>query len=97
MKNQLIRITEERTHAGAEKRFLNTCGIMPGGSIKHQRMLEQGLITEEEYCRIDTKNRAKFQPVTGTLLSGKSLLFKENRGNMLAGKEAQSFENGNKD
>ena len=62
-----------------------------------RKMLEQGLITEEEYCRIDTKNRAKFQPVTGTLLSGKSLLFKENRGNMLAGKEAQSFENGNKD
>ena len=62
-----------------------------------RKMLDQGLITEEEYCRIDTKNRAKFQPVTGTLLSGKSLLFKENRGNMLAGKEAQSFENGNKD
>ena len=60
-------------------------------------MLDQGLISEEEYHQIDTKNRAKFRPVTGTLLSGKSLLFKENRGNMLAGKEAQSFENGNKD
>ena len=58
-------------------------------------MLDQGLISEEEYHRIDTKNRAKFRPVTGTLLSGKSLLFKENRGNMLTGKEAQSFENGN--
>ncbi len=62
-----------------------------------RKMLDQGLITEEEYCRIDTKNRAKFRPVTGTILSGKCLLFKENRGNMLAGKEAQSFENGNKD
>lgn len=62
-----------------------------------RKMLEQGLITEEEYCQIDTKNRVKFRPVTGTLLSRKCLLFKENRGNMLTGKEAQSFENGNKD
>ena len=60
-------------------------------------MLDQGLISEEEYCQIDTKNRAKFRPVTGTLLSGKFLLFKENRGNMLSGKEAQSLENGNED
>ena len=62
-----------------------------------RKMLDQGLISEEEYRQIDTKNRAKFRPVTGTLLSGKSLLFKENRGNMLTGKEAQDFENGNKD
>ena len=43
MKNEFIRITEERAHAGAEKRFINTCGIVPDGSKKHQRMLEQGL------------------------------------------------------
>ena len=60
-------------------------------------MLDQGLISEEEYRQIDTKNRAKFRPVTGTLLSGKFLLFKENRGNMLTGKEAQSLENGDED
>lgn len=59
-----------------------------------RRMLDQGLITEEEYCRIETKKRAKFQPVTGTLLSGKCLLFRENRANMLAGKEALCHENG---
>ena len=52
-----------------------------------RKMLDQGLITEEEYGKIDTKNRAKFLPVTGTLLSGKSLLFKDNRGNMLVRKE----------
>ncbi|MBR5739719.1 MAG: DUF4445 domain-containing protein, partial [Firmicutes bacterium] len=47
MKNELVRITEERAHEGAEKRFINTCGIMPGGSKKHQRMMEQGLQVRE--------------------------------------------------
>ncbi len=47
MKNEFIRITEERAHAGAEKRFINTCGIVPDGSKKHQRMLEQGLKARE--------------------------------------------------
>ncbi len=61
-----------------------------------RKMLEQGLINEEEYCRIDTKNRAKFRPVTGTLLSGKSLLFMGNGGNMLVGKEARTNEDSHK-
>ena len=43
------------------------------------------------------RQRTSFAGKECRLLSGKSLLFKENRGNMLAGKEAQSFENGNKD
>jgi hypothetical protein len=60
-----------------------------------RKLLDQGLINEEEYCRIDTKNRAKFRPVTGTLLSGKSLLFMGNGGNMLVGKEARNHENSN--
>ena len=47
MRNELVRISEQRAHEGAEKRFLNTCGIMPGGSKKHQRMLEQGLQVRE--------------------------------------------------
>lgn len=58
-----------------------------------RKMLDQGLITQEEYCQIDTKNRAKFRPVTGTLLSGKRLLLMGNRGNMLVGKEARTHEN----
>ena len=53
-----------------------------------RKMLDQGLITEEEYCQIDTKNRAKFLPPTGALLSGKRLLFPENRANIASGKEA---------
>lgn len=53
-----------------------------------RKMLSEGLITKEEFCQIDTRNRAKFLPVTGDLLSGKSLLYAENRANMVAGKEA---------
>ena len=45
--NIFVRVTEERAHEGAEKRFINTCGITPGGSKKHQRMLEQGLKARE--------------------------------------------------
>ena len=41
--DKIINISEERAHIGAEKRFINTCGITPGGSRKHQKMLEQGL------------------------------------------------------
>ena len=58
-----------------------------------RKMLEQGLITEEEYCQIDTKNCARFRPVTGTLLSGKRLLLMDKRGNMLVGKETRIYEN----
>jgi hypothetical protein len=61
MKNQLVRITEERAHAGAEKRFLNTCGIVPGGSKKHQRMLEQGLKARESGIDgIDIRSLVRF-------------------------------------
>ena len=60
-----------------------------------RQMLEQGLITKEEYCQIDTRNRAKFRPVTDTLLSGKFLLYPESRANMPAGKEARCHENSN--
>lgn len=31
------------------------------------KMLECGLLTAEEYCVIDTKMRAKYQPKIGTL------------------------------
>ena len=51
-----------------------------------RQMLDQGLITDEEDSQIDTKNRAKFLPPTGALLSGKSLLFPENRANIASGK-----------
>lgn len=38
-----------------------------------KKMLSEGLITEEEFCQIDTRNREKFRPFTGSLLSGKFL------------------------
>lgn len=60
-----------------------------------RKMLDAGLITTEEYDRIDTKNREKYKPVTGDLLSRKSLLYLENRANMGAGKEVEQLENGN--
>ena len=53
-----------------------------------RKMLSEGLITEEEYCQIDTKYREKFLPITGDLLSGRTLLSSPNRANMVAGKEA---------
>lgn len=53
-----------------------------------RRMLMEGLISEEEYCQIDTKNREKLRPKTGDLLSGKFLLYASDRANMKPGKEA---------
>ena len=53
-----------------------------------RKMLEEGLISEEEYCQIDTKYREKFLPVTGDLLSGIALLSTTHRGNMSPRKEA---------
>jgi hypothetical protein len=37
------------------------------------RMLSQGLISEEEYCQIDTIFLEKYRPVFGTLFSAMSL------------------------
>ena len=53
-----------------------------------RKMLSQGLISEDEYCQIDTNYRQKVLPVTGDLLSGRTLLYAPNRANMVAGKEA---------
>lgn len=36
-------------------------------------MLGKGLVTEEEYCRIDAVLLEKYCPVLGTLLAGKPL------------------------
>lgn len=53
-----------------------------------RKMLEEGLISEEEYHQIDTRNRQKLRPKTGDLLSGKFLLCALDYGNMTPGKEA---------
>ena len=52
------------------------------------KMLRQGLITEEEYREIGEKNRQKYCPVIGGLLSEKNLIYRQSRANMGTGKEA---------
>lgn len=61
------------------------------------RMLEEGLISQEEYCQINTKNPEKFKPVTGNLLSRNFLLCAPFRATMKLGKEAQSHEKSHQD
>ena len=53
-----------------------------------RKMLKEGLISEEEYRQIDTRNRQKLRPKTGDLLSGKFLICAPDYGNMSPGKEA---------
>ena len=53
-----------------------------------RKMLEEGLISEEEYHQIDTRNRQKLRPKTGDLLSGKFLICASDYGNMSHRKEA---------
>lgn len=62
-----------------------------------RKMLEEGLISEEEYRQIDTKNRQKLRPKTGNLLSGKFLIEARNRANMTAGKEDFDHAENNED
>ena len=52
-----------------------------------KKMLSEGLITEEEFHRIDEANRQKYQPITGSLLSHKSLICVSIRANICADKE----------
>ena len=39
-----------------------------------RRMLEKGLITEEQYQKYDTKMRQKYAPISGTLWAEMDLL-----------------------
>ena len=43
-------------------------------------LLRKGLLTEKEYCEIDTIFREKYRPNSGTLLSEYDLIILENRG-----------------
>ena len=56
----VARMTDEQFRA--EKMYQTTMN-MAG------RMLSQGLISEEEYCQIDTIFLEKYRPVFGTLFS----------------------------
>ena len=57
-----------------------------------RKMLEEGLISEEEYHQIDTRNRQNLRPKTGDLLSGKFLQCASKRVIYGSGKEAESHE-----
>ena len=49
-------------------------------TIMHaQKMLEQRLITEEEYRAFDTKMKEKYRPISDGLISENNLLCVENR------------------
>lgn len=52
-----------------EKLYQATMGVA-------RKMLSDGLISEEEYCRIDTIFLEKYQPVFGTLFSDIHLIMK---------------------
>ena len=60
----VARMTEEQFRA--EKLYQATMNMA-------RRMLSQGLISEEEYCQIDTIFLEKYRPVFGTLFSAMSL------------------------
>ena len=49
--------------------------------LMHQvkKMLWTGLITEAEFCEIDSKYRLKYQPKTGGLLVKKDLIIQRKR------------------
>lgn len=74
-----MRMTEEEF--GRELRYQSVMYLV-------RKMLRNELITEEEYRNIDTNNRQKMRPITGNLLSGKSLLCSPDRVNMSLGKGA---------
>lgn len=60
----VARMTEEQFRA--EKLYQTTMNVAG-------RMLSQGLISEEEYCQIDTIFLEKYRLVFGTLFSAMSL------------------------
>ena len=58
-----------------------------------RRMLQIGLIAEEEFLEIDTRYRLKYCPKSGGLLVRKDLLIQHKRGMNSIGKEAFELEN----
>jgi len=66
-------VTEEQYRN--EKRYQTTMHVI-------RRMLREGLITPDEYRKIDTIFSEKYAPVFGGLLIGNDLLSGEYRANM---------------
>ena len=57
------------------------------------RMLDRGLITEEEYQKVNRRMKEKYNPVSDGLISESGLQTRKNRAIMGVGKEAGSLEN----
>ena len=74
----VARMTEEQFRA--EKLYQATMNMA-------RRMLSQGLISEEEYCQIDTIFLEKYRPVFGTLFSAMPLTSRAQRVMYGSGKE----------
>lgn len=58
-----------------------------------RRMLEKGLITEEEYREVSRRMKEKYRPVTDGLISESDLQIEKKRAIMGIGKEAGKLEN----
>ena len=62
---EVMRMSEAEFYA--EKMYLLCLGTA-------KEMLKRGIISEEEYSKIDTMLRRKYKPTLSTLLSGKPLI-----------------------
>jgi len=69
----VARMTEEQFRA--EKLYQTTMNVAG-------RMLSQGLISEEEYCQIDTKFQGKYKVKFSTLFTDIGLINPKDYGNM---------------
>ena len=58
-----------------------------------ESLRRRGVISDEEYCQIDTRMKEKYRPITGDLLSRRSLIYAADRGLIDTGKEAYNAEN----
>lgn len=54
----------------------------------YKRMLEQGMITAEDFERLNRKYKEKYRPVMDGILLENNLLSSQSRALMLSGKEA---------
>ena len=55
---------------------------------QYKRMLDRGMITEQDYQAFNRKYKQKYHPVTDGLIAEYDLLCRQSRALMLSGKEA---------
>ena len=75
-----------------EQEFRDEC--VYSATMSHVKtMLAKGLISEDEYWKINGKMKARYNPVSDGLLSENSLLCVRNRGLMVSGRRRENAEN----